>query len=149
MSTSPVRPHPLIQALRANRAGDDRARDAVRERLYENPGRAAGRVADWAVERTCAHLALNSRRPLRVGQIDDIAMAADERHILDILDTLRGGDTALASRKAEWLVTRDAVSMLLERMHPMVTTLPTHEPRAQAGGVDGAMRPRDARATTG
>jgi hypothetical protein len=117
----------IVRGLRAGWQRDDARRQAVRDLLRENPGRAEGRVADWSIDRIAEYLRRDSRRTLRFGEPDSCELTGDERLIMSLLEDLRDGRSGQAEMKAQWLVKPPKIAGLLDRMRPLADIANRHD----------------------
>ena len=109
----------IVRGLRAAWQRDTGRKQEVRELLWENPGRAEGRVADWSIDRIVEYLRRDSRRPLRFADPDVGELTGDERQIINLLEDLRNADVQQAEMRAQWLVKPPKVEGLLARLRPL------------------------------
>ncbi|MGB7406829.1 MAG: hypothetical protein WA906_14170 [Pacificimonas sp.] len=99
---------------------DEAARS--RAELAASPGRAAGRVAGWALARSVDYLKRFSRRPLAIA--NDGGATSSERAVLTIIEELASGNEAHARMRAQWLVPTFAVPGLISRLEPLADVYP-------------------------
>ena len=113
----------MIDHFRAHWTGEDDAERSARA-LMSSPGRAAGKVAYWALERTAMLLKRYSRRPLMVNAVGATDITANELSVLALIEAMAAGDVAAARRHATWLVTPQATDRLLDRLQPVADLYP-------------------------
>lgn len=113
-----------IKAVRARWHGDEEQWHRLQQSFAEYPGRAAGRVACWAIKRCVEILRTYGRRELAIGRCDEPQLSFDETHLVDILCLLQRGDGYRARQRARWLVHAAAINRLIERIEPLATSLP-------------------------
>ena len=116
----------IVEGVRAAWHSESGAREGVRTALREHPGRAEGRVADWAIDRVAEHLRRHSRRRLRLGAVDACEVTADERHLMSLLESVGRGADEAARLKAEWLVRGSQAGVLIERLQPLADIAMRH-----------------------
>ncbi|MEO1041390.1 MAG: hypothetical protein AAFX52_03790 [Pseudomonadota bacterium] len=115
----------LLHHFRATVSRREIDRRASKDALAQEPGRAAGRVACWSLERSADFLRRFGRRPLN-NEVS-LAPSALEVRLVDVVRALKGHDRAKASRAALWLVPERHVAGLLDRLAPLVVFYPAEE----------------------
>lgn len=107
----------LIHHLRAHQEGGD-ARELSREALANEPGRAAGRVMSWSLDRVTACLDRHARR------VDccqrSLVPSTAERRLTQVVRALARRDRMGAEETALWLVPKREVQGFLDRLAPLV-----------------------------
>ena len=112
-----------IKAVRAAWHRDAEQWRCLQQSFTEHPGRAAGRVACWAIERCVEILRVYARRELAIGRCEEPNLSFDEAHLVDIVCLLQRGDGDHARLRARWLVRAVAANRLVERIEPLAATL--------------------------
>ncbi|MEM9809601.1 MAG: hypothetical protein AAF788_00075 [Pseudomonadota bacterium] len=115
----------FIQHFRALAFGDDAQRDHVRAALSESPGRAAGRVTLWALDRSAQLLRRFGRRQLEKSTAP--VPTSQELKLVEVLRALRDYDRFAAANAALWLVPQREVAGLLDRLAPLTSYYPALE----------------------
>ncbi|MEM7492528.1 MAG: hypothetical protein AAF296_04055 [Pseudomonadota bacterium] len=96
-------------------------RDAL-EALWENPGRAAGKVTAWSLERSLICLQRHMRRP--IFQVPgDHETSRLEDAFLELVDSLGHGHTDEARRRAAFLIKPQGVETFLSALTPAANSL--------------------------
>lgn len=107
----------LLHHLRAHASGECCRMNASKEALTEEPGRAAGRVASWSIDRTLAVIQRSGRRGF--GMSDSLVPTPQEKRLLDVVRSLADYDRESAAEAALWLVPKREVPSLLDRLAPL------------------------------
>lgn len=108
----------LLHHLRAAFSGDQARIGQSKEALTQEPGRAAGQVACWALSRTTDHLKRFGRRGWAMEQ--GIVPNAQEVRLLQMIRAIKAYDKASARQAAEWLVASEQVDTLIDRASPLM-----------------------------
>lgn len=128
----------IIKAVRAAWHRDAEQWKRLQHSFAEHPGRAAGRVACWAIERCVEILRIHGRRELAIGRFDEPNVTADETpHLVDIVCLLQRGDGDRARQRARWLVRAVAANRLVERIEPLASSLDARAPVASMQPAHG------------
>lgn len=115
----------FLHHFRAITSGNADDRRASKDALAQEPGRAAGRVACWSLERSAEFLRRFGRRPLNTTM--HLVPSASETRLVDVIRALKGHDRAKASCAALWLVPERHVAGLLDRLAPLVVFYPAED----------------------
>ncbi|MFC3301753.1 hypothetical protein [Parvularcula lutaonensis] len=107
----------FLSHLRAHGCDCALRRERSKEALAAEPGRAAGRVAGWALGRTLDHLQRFGRRGWSVS--DSIVPTAQEHRLIQVIRALAAYDYEGAKQAALWLVPEREVAALLDRAAPL------------------------------
>lgn len=108
----------LLHHLRAQASGDEALVCRSKQALAEEPGRAAGQVAAWALGRTVAHLRRFARRGWRLE--GGVMPSAQEARLLTMIRAIHAYDYNAARQAAEWIVRSEEVDALVDRASPLI-----------------------------
>ncbi|NNU15499.1 hypothetical protein HK107_04085 [Parvularcula sp. ZS-1/3] len=108
----------LLSHLRTHAVGNDEMRARSCDALAEDPGRAAGRVLGWALQRTLEHLRRHGRRGWRMDQ--GVVPSPQETRLLSMIRAIADRREDEARQAALWLVPEREVQTLLDRAAPLL-----------------------------
>lgn len=107
----------LLKHLRAHAIGNDEQRATSKDALALEPGRAAGRVAAWALERTVSHLQRFARRGWSLRR--DLVPGAQEVRLAAMIRAIAERRLDDAREAALWLVPGQHAAALIDRASPL------------------------------
>ncbi|MEO1657303.1 MAG: hypothetical protein AAFR65_06240 [Pseudomonadota bacterium] len=113
----------FLHHFRAVTSGDAFNREATKDALALEPGRAAGRVACWSLERSAEFLRRFGRRPL--DRKNRMVPSSLEQRLVEVVRALKTHDRSRASQAALWLVPERHVAGLLDRLAPLIVFYPS------------------------
>ncbi len=113
----------FLHHFRAFVSNDAAEREASQDALAFEPGRAAGKVAGWSLERTTDYLRRFGRRPL--SQEGQMVPSTFETRVIEVVRALKAHDRVRAGRAALWLVPERHVTTLLDRIAPLIVFYPS------------------------
>ncbi|MEO1641999.1 MAG: hypothetical protein AAFR74_01590 [Pseudomonadota bacterium] len=112
----------ILEYARARSFGfETNEREAV-EALWECPGRAAGKVTTWSLQRALTCLQRYARRPIFQTPNEQEASPL-ETAFLQLLQCLGAGRTDEARRRATFLLKPDGIDSFLSALTPAATTV--------------------------
>ena len=109
----------LLHHLRAQASRVPERVYCSKEALAQEPGRAAGQVATWALTRTVAHLQRHARRGWSLEQ--SLVPSAQECRLIQMIRSIHAYDYDAARDAAQWLVVSDQVDQLVDRASPLIS----------------------------
>ncbi|MEM9286050.1 MAG: hypothetical protein AAGA39_09215 [Pseudomonadota bacterium] len=113
----------FLHHFRALTSSHEAERQASKDALAFEPGRAAGRVASWSLERSGEFLRRFGRRPLVLSA--RIVPSALETRLVEVVRALKAHDRSRAAQAALWLVPERHVAGLLDRLAPLIIFYPS------------------------
>lgn len=108
----------LLHHLRAQASGDDERVQDSKLALSEEPGRAAGQVACWALSRTTQHLQRHARRAWALN--GGVVPSPQEVRLLQMIRSIHAYQYEAARQAAQWLVSSEEVDVLIDRASPLI-----------------------------
>lgn len=104
--------------------------------LARSPGRAAGKIADWAASRAAKALERGARRPLNLKPTGAAGLTMDERRIVEACVRLRGSDAAQAQALLAFLAQPKAASAATRALSEAVAAMDNAGLQVQADFAD-------------
>ncbi|MEM1087464.1 MAG: hypothetical protein AAGH90_07025 [Pseudomonadota bacterium] len=112
----------ILDFARARSFGFEAGERESLEALWERPGRAAGKVTAWSLERALICLQRHARRPIFQAPGDHDASPL-ETAFLQTMQCLGASDMDEARRRATFLIKPDGIETFLSALTPAATSL--------------------------
>lgn len=112
----------ILDFARARAFGFEAGEREALEALWENPGRAAGKVTAWSLERALISLQRHMRRPIFQVPGDHDASRLEDA-FLQLVDCLGHGRSDEARRRAVFLIKPQGVETFLSALTPAANSL--------------------------
>ena len=112
----------VLNFARARSFGFEADERAALEALWERPGRSAGKVTAWSLERALPSLQRHARRPIFQVPGDHEANPL-ETAFLQLIQCLGAGDMDEARRRATFLVKPQGIETFLSALTPAANSL--------------------------
>lgn len=85
--------------------------------------RSDGKVALWSLERSVAVLQSSARSSFKINDPGEVDLTHQEQSLIETISALQANDLQRATIQAQWLVTGDAIGLLLRSLEPLARTV--------------------------